>query len=89
MPKQPSMSTITVNISFQDSLLKEIDKTAKKEHRSRSELLREAARLYIQRQRQWEELFTLGDRMTEEKQLNLKDVEEEILAARRNRAESR
>ena len=31
----------------------------------------------------------LGDRMTEEKQLNLKDVEEEILAARRNRAESR
>lgn len=83
------MSTITVNISFQDSLLKEIDKTAKKEHRSRSELLREAARLYIQRQRQWEKLFMLGDRMTEEKQLNLKDVEEEILAARRNRAESR
>ena len=89
MPKQPSMSTITVNISFQDSLLKEIDKTAKKEHRSRSELLREAARLYIQRQRQWEELFMLGDRMTQEKQLSVKDVEEEIQAARRNRAESR
>lgn len=89
MPKQPSMSTITVNISFQDSLLKEIDKIAKKEHRSRSELLREAARLYIQRQRQWEELFMLGDRMTEEKQLSLKNVEEEILAARRNRTESR
>ncbi|ABL65410.1 CopG family ribbon-helix-helix protein [Chlorobium phaeobacteroides] len=83
------MSTITVNISFQDSLLKEIDKIAKKEHRSRSELLREAARLYIQRQRQWEELFMLGDRMTEEKQLSLKNVEEEILAARRNRTESR
>ncbi len=48
------------------SLLKEIDKTAKKEHRSHSELLREAARLYIQRQRQREELFMLGDRMTEE-----------------------
>jgi len=70
-------------------LLKEIDKTAKKEHPSHSELLREAARLYIQRQRQREELFKLGDRMTEEKQLNLKDVEEEILAARRSRAESR
>jgi len=69
--------------------LKEIDKIAKKEHRSRSELLREAARLYIQRQRQWEELFMLGDRMTEEKQLSLKNVEEEILAARRNRTESR
>ncbi|NTW84429.1 MAG: ribbon-helix-helix protein, CopG family [Chlorobiaceae bacterium] len=76
------MSNVTVNISFQDSLLKEIDKTAKKEHRSRSELLREAVRLYIQRQRQWEELFLLGDRLTAEKQLTLRDVEDEIRAVR-------
>ncbi|NTU96608.1 MAG: ribbon-helix-helix protein, CopG family [Chlorobiaceae bacterium] len=76
------MSNVTVNISFQDSLLKEIDITAKKEHRSRSELLREAVRLYIQRQRQWEELFQLGDRLTAEKQLTQRDVEDEICAVR-------
>ncbi|MGC8774820.1 MAG: CopG family ribbon-helix-helix protein [Chlorobaculum sp.] len=76
------MSTVTVNISFQESLLNEIDKTAKKEHRSRSEFLREAARLYIQRQQQWEELFRLGDEITETKQLTVRDVEEELQAAR-------
>ena len=41
------MSTITVNISFQDRLLADIDRIAHRESRSRSELLREAARLYI------------------------------------------
>ncbi len=82
------MSNVKVNISFQDSLLKEIDKTAKKEHRSRSEFLREAARFYIQRQRQWEDLFLLGDRQTVEKQLTLRDVEDEISAVRKERARS-
>jgi metal-responsive CopG/Arc/MetJ family transcriptional regulator len=41
------MSTVTVNISFQDALLADIDATARREARSRSELLREAARLYV------------------------------------------
>ncbi|NTV01580.1 MAG: ribbon-helix-helix protein, CopG family [Chlorobiaceae bacterium] len=79
------MSTVTVNISFQDSLLNEIDKTAKKRHRSRSEFLREAARLYIQRQQQWEELFQLGNRMAEEKQLTVRDVDDEIKAVRQQK----
>ena len=80
------MSTVTVNISFQESLLNEIDNTARKEHRSRSEFLREAARLYIQRQQQWEELFQLGDAITAAKQLTVRDVEDEINAARQKNA---
>ncbi len=79
----------TVNISFQDSLLKEIDKTAKKEHRSRSELIREAARQYIRRQNQWNELFQLGDRIAEEQQLTVEEVEGEIAATRQKRANDR
>jgi metal-responsive CopG/Arc/MetJ family transcriptional regulator len=39
------MGNVTVNISFQDSLLADIDAEAKREARSWSELLREAARL--------------------------------------------
>jgi metal-responsive CopG/Arc/MetJ family transcriptional regulator len=80
------MSTVTVNISFQESLLNEIDSTARKEHRSRSEFLREAARLYIQRQQQWEELFRLGDEISGAKQLTAKEVEDEINAARQKNA---
>jgi len=43
------MDTTTVNISFKTDLLKQIDKTAKAESRSRSELIREAAREYIEK----------------------------------------
>ncbi len=80
------MSTVTVNVSFQDSLLNEIDKTAKKEYRSRSELIREAARLYIQRQSQWNDLFQLGDMVARKQQLTEHDVATEIAALRTTRA---
>ena len=39
--------TTKVLVSFPDEFLKEVDHIAKEEHRSRSELLREAMRLYI------------------------------------------
>jgi len=77
------MANVTVNISFQDSLLADIDEAAKREARSRSELLREAARLYIRRQRQWSDLFALGDRLAERHGLDEASVRKEIRAARR------
>ncbi len=36
-----------VMVSFPDEFLNEVDRIAREEHRSRSELLREAVRLYI------------------------------------------
>lgn len=80
------MSTVTVNVSFQDSLLNEIDKTARNEYRSRSELIREAARLYIQRQSQWNDLFQLGDMAVRKQHLNECDVAAEIEAVREAKA---
>lgn len=41
------METVTVNLSFRKDLLKAIDEAAKRESRTRSELVREAARNYI------------------------------------------
>lgn len=43
------MPVNTVNISFQSDLLKRIDKTAKKEFSPRSELIREATRMYVEK----------------------------------------
>ena len=54
------MATSTVNISFQEELLSRIDQIAQGESRSRSELIREAARLYIERKLRWEKVFSLG-----------------------------
>ncbi len=72
------MSNVTVNISFQDKLLKEIDSVAARESRSRSELLRQAARVYVRRQKQWEDVFRLGDRLNERLNFKKNDVEREI-----------
>lgn len=43
------MATRTVNISFRADLLKQIDKVARAQSRTRSELVREAARAYVER----------------------------------------
>ncbi len=80
------MSTTTVNISFQEKLLHEIDRVARAESRSRSELLREAARAYIQRKRRWADVFMMGRQTAETKGLTPDDVSKEIKAHRRSMA---
>ena len=82
------MSNVTVNISFQDSLLADIDAEANRESRSRSELLREAARSYVQRQRKWESVFALGDRVTRSESLTGVDVTRAIQTVRRREAKA-
>lgn len=73
---------VTVNISFQDTLLSEIDAEAQRESRSRSELLREAARQYVQRQRRLEAVFAMGDAARERRGFTDGDIESEIAAVR-------
>ena len=76
------MNTVTVNISFQDTLLKDIDRVARDEARSRSELLREAAREYIRRRERWSGIFAMGQALALEKGLQPADVDAEIAAHR-------
>ena len=83
------MSNVTVNISFQDSLLRDIDRVARDEARSRSDFLREAARTYIQRKERWTGIFALGRQVAKEKGLKPRDVSSEIAAYRRNKATGR
>lgn len=83
------MQTTTVNISFQGSLLSEIDRLAQAESRSRSELLREAARLYIDRKRRWDKLFAYGKSVVVRGQLIESDIEAEIHTHRQQKASKR
>lgn len=80
------MSTTTVNISFQDKLLRDIDRVARTESRSRSEFLREAARAYIQRKKRWTDVFAMGRQIAKTKGLKPKDVSGEIAAYRKSKA---
>ncbi len=79
------MGNITVNISFKDDLLSQIDDVAKAESRSRSELIREAARMYIARKERWNRIYNYGEAKTQAMQLNETDVATEIAAVRRER----
>ena len=76
------MGTKTVNISFKDDLLAMIDEMANREDRSRSELVREAARMYIERKRRWEDIFAYGRARAERNDLTESDVNMEINAYR-------
>ncbi|TMB63621.1 MAG: ribbon-helix-helix protein, CopG family [Chloroflexi bacterium] len=50
----------TVTISLPPALAREVDRVARAERRSRSELLREAFRQYVARLERWERIFTAG-----------------------------
>ena len=83
------MNTTTVNVSFQGSLLAEIDRVAQIESRSRSELLREAARLYIDRKRRWDRLFAYGKSLAARGHLREEDIAAEIQSYRKQKAAKR
>jgi metal-responsive CopG/Arc/MetJ family transcriptional regulator len=72
------MAVSTVNISFQEELLKQIDQVALDESRSRSELIREAARLYIEKKKRWQSIFSYGELAAASSKVSEKDVFEEI-----------
>jgi predicted transcriptional regulator len=79
------MKTGTVNISFQEGLLRQIDETAREESRSRSELIREAARMYIERKKRWKDIFVFGEKQARRLRLSERDVASEIGAYRRSK----
>jgi CopG family transcriptional regulator/antitoxin EndoAI len=75
----------TVNISFNSDLLKQIDQVALEESRSRSELIREAARTYIERKRRWGQIFKIGARTAKSRELTQEDITDEIRSYRAKR----
>lgn len=76
---------VTVNLSLRAKLLKQIDQVAGSESRTRSELIREAARMYIERKRQWNGIFALGDSIRRSKKISPEVIAGEIAAHRKGK----
>ena len=79
------MSTVTVNVSFPRPLLKAMDSVAKREARSRSGLLRQAVRMYVERKTRWERLTAFWQQEARRAGLRPDDVPGLIAEARRHR----
>jgi metal-responsive CopG/Arc/MetJ family transcriptional regulator len=75
------MKSSAVNISFSDDLLRKIDQVVREESRSRSELIREVARGYIDRK----QIFDFGKINAARKGIAEADIETEIAAYRREK----
>ena len=74
--RKDNMAIKTVNISFPEQSLKEIDKFAQKEALSRSDVLRIGAKRYIRNLTEWQSLQKIGEKQA--RKLGL-DSEEKIV----------
>jgi metal-responsive CopG/Arc/MetJ family transcriptional regulator len=83
------MAVATVNISFQEDLLSRIDQIAQNEARTRSELIREAARLYIERKNKWESIFAYGESLSSKYKFTEEDVNNEIQKYRKEKKQKK
>ena len=54
------MTTQTLNIALPKELVKKVDEAASKEYKNRSELIREALRIYLKDMEEWEDLSKYG-----------------------------
>lgn len=64
----------TLNISLPKALVKEADRVARRQATSRSELIRQSLRAYIQRVRAWEQAMAYGREKA--KELGIKNEED-------------
>jgi CopG family transcriptional regulator/antitoxin EndoAI len=72
------MKNTTIKISFENDFLERIDEAAVKESRSRSELIREATRMYLDRKHNKDSLNLFMKEHVEKFMLSEKDVQTEI-----------
>lgn len=74
-----------MTVSLPPELAREVDRVARKERRSRSELFREALRQYIDRRERWDEIFSYGERRARRVGVQESDVAEIVKRRRRAR----
>jgi len=68
------MNTQTLNIALPKDLVKKVDELAKKEYRNRSELIREALRVYISDKKEWNDILDYGKKVG--KKMGIKSEED-------------
>lgn len=68
------MQTQTLNIALPRDLVKKVDEVAKKEYRNRSELIRQALRIYMERRATWDKIFEAGEKAA--KKMGIKSEED-------------
>jgi metal-responsive CopG/Arc/MetJ family transcriptional regulator len=82
------MSVSMVNISFQDDFLVQVDQIATNESRTRSELILNAVRLYVDQRKEFKELFKIGQRIGSTLEIAETDIMDEIKQYRKEKQQA-
>jgi CopG family transcriptional regulator / antitoxin EndoAI len=78
------MNTQTLNIALPEDLVKKTDELAKKEYRNRSELIREALRVYIERKSTWDTIFAIGEKAAKKAGITSEEEVNQIVSVYRH-----
>jgi len=77
------MAIAMIQIPFQEELLQQIDRfVERKVVPSRESFIRTATEMYVQRKRNWQNLFAYGEKLALDNNLSEEDVMNEIKANR-------
>ena len=72
------MAVATINLTFDDDLVKQIDLIANKESLTRTDLVYNSVKMYINRKLKLQELFSYGESVASKNNFTEDDVMEEI-----------
>ena len=74
----------TVTVSLPPALIRDVDRLARSEGRTRSELFREAVRQYIRRVERWDQIFAFGEKLAKNRRFTDEDVISAVAERRRS-----
>jgi predicted transcriptional regulator len=78
------MAVASLNLAFEDDFVKQIDLIANNESITRTELIYNSVKMYINRKQKLQELFTYGESIAARNNFTEEDVMEEIKKYRNN-----
>jgi len=79
------MSVAIIEVPFQADLLQQVDSFVDEKVCSRADIILEATKMYIARKQNWQNIFSIGNRLALENRLSEADVMNEIKAYRREK----
>lgn len=78
------MNTQTLNISLPREMVKKVDQQARDEYRNRSDLIREALRVYLNRREAWNQIFAVFGKAARKAGITTEEQVNEIVREHRH-----
>jgi predicted transcriptional regulator len=79
------MAVATINLTFDDDFVKQIDRIADNESLTRTDLIYNSIKMFINRKQRLRELYKYGESIASEHNFTEEDITEEIRNYRRNK----